>query len=672
MLSMFMLPHSTYHSHLRPLGSLLSILLVLTTSVCQLSVKRALAQDISCATWPRVLPPEGIEIPKDKKTEWEKRLQAIEKSLDKNKRDNWTDVEVLAKACRLAIQYREFYQEKDFAKCDRLLKLAEEKLNAKGKTVESGRVVRGFQSQVDGSVQPIGLILPEKFNPKGKKLPLYVWLHGRGDKATDLHFLCERLDKNGEVAPPDAITLHPFGRQCVGYKNAGSTDVMEAIDFVCANYPIDERRIVLIGFSMGGAGAWHLGAHYSDRFVAVSPGAGFAETARYQNLTPDKYPAPYVQKLWSVYDVPGYTRNLFNLPVIAYSGENDKQIQAARVMEEAFEKEGKKLQHLIGPGMGHKYHPDVLKDLLSQLAKIAQDGKPTNPSSISLQTHHLQFAKRDWIHIDGLQEQYSDTRVDASQQPDKSWKLTTKNVSRLELTPPGSAAGSAALNIDGQSIAPAKPGNSIKLTKDASGKWQTVDSFPAIRKHPGASGPIDDAFMSPFIFVTPTGKSSNSEGSKWVQCEMNGAIDRWTGLMRGAPRVKRDIDVTKEDMQKFNIVLWGDPESNNLIARLLELPSVPLKWDKNSIQLAGKQWKSGEHMPVMILPNPAAPNRYVVINSSITFREGHDRTNSLQNPQLPDWAVIGLDENPSAMKPGRIAAAGFFNDQWQPDTKLTW
>ncbi len=78
--------------------------------------------------------------------------------------------------------------------------------------------VRGFVSKVDGSVQPIGLVVPADVSPQAKDIPLYVWLHGRGDKATDLHFLCERLDKNGEVVPPGAIVLHPFGRQCVAIK----------------------------------------------------------------------------------------------------------------------------------------------------------------------------------------------------------------------------------------------------------------------------------------------------------------------------------------------------------------------------------------------------------------------------------------------------------------------
>jgi hypothetical protein len=117
---------------------------------------------------------------------------------------------------------------------------------------------------------------------------------------------------------------------------------------------------VLIGFSMGGAGAWHIGAHWASDFVAISPGAGFAETARYQKLTQDKYPPAYEQTLWGMYDAPNYVRNLFNSTVIAYSGEHDKQIQAARVMEEAFAAEGQKLTHLIGPGVEHKYEPKTL------------------------------------------------------------------------------------------------------------------------------------------------------------------------------------------------------------------------------------------------------------------------------------------------------------------------
>ena len=67
----------------------------------------------------------------------------------------------------------------------------------------------------------------------------------------------------------------------------------------------------------------------------------------------------------------------------------------------------------------------------------------------------------------------------------------------------------------------------------------------------------------------------------------------------------------------------------------------------------------------MIYPNPLNANRYVVINSGPTHREGHDRTNSLQNPKLPDWSIINLDELPNDMAPGAVVSHGFFDERWQ-------
>ena len=389
--------------------------------------------DLNCVKIERLLPPAGIKIAAADSKRWLQELDAIDKQAAALTVDKVADVAVLTKACRLAIEFRELYQDKDAAKVDRLIKLAQSRLDQFKSggidwTKDTKRQVRGFTSAVDGSAQPLGLVLPEGWATSKKPLPLYVWLHGRGDKSTDLHFICERLDKNGEVVPEGAIVVHPFGRQCVGYKSAGETDVMEAIDFVCKNYPVDKDRVVLMGFSMGGAGAWHLAAHYTDRFVAVSPGAGFADTSRYQNLKPENFPPKYEQTLWSVYDVPGYTRNLFNIPVVAYSGELDKQMQAALLMEEAFKAEGQKLTHLIGPGMGHKYHPDTLKEILQRMADAQKAAKKSEPNQLWLQTRHLRYSKRDWITVDGMEVPYEDTRVDAKREGE-NWTITTKNVS---------------------------------------------------------------------------------------------------------------------------------------------------------------------------------------------------------------------------------------------------
>ncbi|MCP4817006.1 MAG: hypothetical protein GY888_31210, partial [Planctomycetaceae bacterium] len=183
------------------------------------------------------------------------------------------DVEVFTKAVALSLEHGEFYSPKDGSKAEKALENASERLQQLKKnkhpwTSQTGLVVRGYVSSIDDSVQPYGLEIPADL-PAGKRVPLYVWLHGRGDKTTDLHFVDQRQNRAGKVVPPGAIVLHPFGRHCMGFKSAGEIDVLEATRHVLKNYPIDPERVVLMGFSMGGAGAWHVGAHYADQWVAM-------------------------------------------------------------------------------------------------------------------------------------------------------------------------------------------------------------------------------------------------------------------------------------------------------------------------------------------------------------------------------------------------------------------
>jgi predicted peptidase len=46
------------------------------------------------------------------------------------------------------------------------------------------------------------------------------------------------------------------------------------LDAVLRSYNIDRQKIVVTGFSMGGAGTWHFANKYPDRFVAAIPVAG--------------------------------------------------------------------------------------------------------------------------------------------------------------------------------------------------------------------------------------------------------------------------------------------------------------------------------------------------------------------------------------------------------------
>ena len=625
----------------------------------------------------RRVPPIGIEIPSDVADAASTRLAQISSELAKHADHPLAaDIDVLLKAVRLAVEQRELYKPEHTKLLAKTLDLAESRLlqldsNATADWLNAPLTVRGFYSRIDDSPQPYGLVIPEdlldKLNAK-EPVPLYVWLHGRGDKTTDIHFIRDRLTKRGQISPPNAIVLHPFGRQCIGYKSAGETDVLEAIEHVKANYAIDSARIVLMGFSMGGAGAWHLGAHYTDQFVAVSPGAGFAETSKYQKYTPEKIAATpeHERILWGVYDVPNYVRNFFNVPIVCYSGEKDKQIQAARVMEAAFEKEGRDLAHVIGPGMGHKYHPDSLSEIMTKMEVATSSGQPAVPKQVHLQTQTLRYSRMHWVQIDRLFAHWQDSRVDAHIDGD-TIHCTTKNVKQLTIKPLPSEITKVVLD-DKQLLITATNRESQSFTASRTNKakndWRSgsATSNSSLAKRPGLQGPIDDVFLDRFLVVTPSNRQSDDDLRAWAQFELDHLRSRWSALFRGKLPEKAANEVTADDIRNCHLLVFGDAKSNPVFGRIAT--ALPREIQSGLADLR-KTESDSSTVVQMIYPNPLNPAKYVVFNSGPTFREAHDRTNSLQNPKLPDWALIDLSEPPNAERAGRVLKAGFFDEDWQ-------
>ena len=180
--------------------------------------------------------------------------------------------------------------------------------------------------------------------------------------------------------------LHPFGRYSNAFKFAGEVDVLEALDHVRKHYRIDDDRVVMRGFSMGGAGCWQMAAHYPGRWAAAAPGAGFSETEQFLKVFQKEKLSPtwYEKKLWQMYDCPVYAGNFFNLPLVAYSGEKDSQKQAADVMAEAYKAEGLELVHLIGPNTGHGYHPTAKAELNRRIDILAEEGPAARPPARSV------------------------------------------------------------------------------------------------------------------------------------------------------------------------------------------------------------------------------------------------------------------------------------------------
>ncbi|MES2708368.1 MAG: prolyl oligopeptidase family serine peptidase [Verrucomicrobiota bacterium] len=624
----------------------------------------------------RVLPPFGDKITEVDRAALADQLGALEKEFAAlpEKAAN-ANAEVFLKAVRYALDQREFYGPDDTKKARILLGEADRRIEAlkKGEApwmTAAGLVVRGYYSAIDGSAQPFALEIPD--DAPAHDAPGWLWLQGRGDNRTDLHFLAEHLKKGGQFHPPGTLIVHVWGRYCVGYKNAGEQDVLDVRDLLISEKRLDPRRTALAGFSMGGAGAWLLGAHYTDRWAVVHAGAGFADVRRYRKMSDAdvaKVPA-WERTLWGQNDVPDYVRNLLNVPVIAYSGEIDPQRATAEVMAEAFQGQGAALTHLIGPGVPHKYEAGVKKEVETRIQEALLHPPAPYPLRLAFQTRTLDYSKMHWLQVTGLARHWLDSRVDAVLDKPISQAarldLTTVNITSLRLESPAGEAEAfskgLAIRIDGTEITTEKAEKVLNLTK-ADSHWRLgAPSSQGLRKRPGLQGPVDDAFTAPFLFVLPDKPGALPAVDAWIRAEAAAQQSRWRSLMRGDVRTKAASTVTAGDIRDYNLILWGDAASNAVTEKVLT--RLPLQWTADRIQAGGRTFSSKDHVPVMIYPNPLNPARYIVLNSGLTFREAHSKTNSLQNPHLPDWAVLNITSPPTAEEAGKPAAAGFFDEAW--------
>ena len=99
-----------------------------------------------------------------------------------------------------------------------------------------------------------------------------------------------------------------------------------------------------------------------------------------------------------------------------------------------------------------------------------------------------------------------------------------------------------------------------RSTEDGSAwKVDKNGSEPALHKTHALQGPIDDAFLDPFLLVRPTGTPWNDEVNQQALRTLARFDRMWGRFFRGHPFVKDDKDVTEADFAKYHVVLFGDP-----------------------------------------------------------------------------------------------------------------
>lgn len=182
------------------------------------------------------------------------------------------------------------------------------------------------------------VFLPAGFR-SDRKYPVILFLHGAGERGADGH---KQLTVGLAPYVKAKAASFPFvvvfpqcedieGRLLTSWK-ADTPDgqrALKILDEVHAQFHTDPQRTVLVGWSMGGYGAWSLGAAYPEKWAAVVPLSGGAD--------PETLP------------------KLKDTPVWAFHGAKDKLVPVteSRSAVEALKAAGGNVTYTEFPNAGH-------------------------------------------------------------------------------------------------------------------------------------------------------------------------------------------------------------------------------------------------------------------------------------------------------------------------------
>lgn len=174
------------------------------------------------------------------------------------------------------------------------------------------------------------LYLPKEYEKaEAKKWPLVVFLHGAGERGSDIKKVKSwgppRLVEKGKDFP--FVMIAP---QCPNGGFWNIDHLLQLIKSTIKEHNIDEDRVYLTGLSMGGYGSWALAATAPEMFAAVAPVCGGGD--------------------------PRTASKLKDLPIWVFHGDADRvvPISGSQKMVDAIKDAGgEKVKFTIYEGVGH-------------------------------------------------------------------------------------------------------------------------------------------------------------------------------------------------------------------------------------------------------------------------------------------------------------------------------
>lgn len=537
---------------------------------------------------------------------------------------------------------------------------------------------RGYRSSLDGSLQPYVLYVPPGWKEDDdRKFGLLIALHGLNSgpmKTMQAVFgipMVEGETKKQKERYPEPVgvapmfVLTPFGFGNAGYRAFGERDVFDALEQVMIRYRIHPDRIYITGASMGGIGAAALPLHYPDRFAAAAPLCGYHSMFLFRGVLGRTYQA-FEQFLLEARSNANWAANGKYVPMHIVHGLKDSPSQS-RVLVNNYKNLGYNISYET-PNLGHNVW-DLTYQQRQIFSHFAPYRREAHPRQVTFHTPSLRYASSYFVQIDEVEDYGRWTKVAADWQKDNHIRIQTENAARLTIHNDDvvRADGPVTAVIDGTNMPLDDDALSWTFTHQG-GSWVRADiaegPSPTLSKHPGLSGPIEDALYDPLLFVYGTRNEAEETLSRQL---IDDLINKRAGITIDWP-VKADKDVTEIDLETKSIVIVGTPQGNGLLRRIEK--DLPVQVEGNALRLGEKKYEGRAPAAVFIYPNPLNPDRYVTVYTGVSL-EALFYVANLPD-LLPDYILFDGPEmtykNGRILDSRQILTAGFFDGKWQlPD-----
>jgi poly(3-hydroxybutyrate) depolymerase len=531
----------------------------------------------------------------------------------------------------------------------------------------------GYRSSVDGALHPYGLYVPPGWREAGsQKFGLVVALHGLNGyplRMLNVLFGLEPYDdptklsvtqkqQPAPAAPMFVVAPEGFGNS--NYYGYGEQSVLEAMARVMERYRIDADRVYITGVSMGGTGAAAVPLHYPDRFAAAMPLAGYHSVFEY-NAVRGKKLEPWEKSAAARRSNATFADNGRYLPLHIVHGTLDSP-RTSQVLVDRYRQLGYEVTFET-PVSHHNVWDETYKDRWA-FQFFRPFKRAAHPRRVTFTTGRLRWAGSYWVRVDDLEDYAAFAKIDATWREDGTISAKTANARAVSFLADEklAAKGDVRFELDGEKLDASGPVDGAWRFHREGGRWVAGAEACAGRcKKAGSSGPIDDIWFEPLLFVYGTADPDEAALSRRLA---EALADRGAGETVRF-RVAADAEVTDADIAACSLVLVGTPRGNSLLARMQG--AFPIRAVDGAIEAGGKRYEGTTVAAAFIAPNPLNPARYVLVHTGAS-REALFYSDHLPS-LLPDWIVYDAaawqDKGGSVLDEREALAAGFFDREWK-------